>query len=96
MKLSQLVLAVSSAITRVACTVQDAVVIPSLTTGTKLKAAGLSRAFQESDTLYWQHVDNVIAARELVRKSERNVDLAILERNAVTKALKAHNKAHSL
>jgi hypothetical protein len=96
MKLSNLVLAVSQAITRVANTVQDAVVIPSLTTGTKLKAVGLNRAFQESDSLYWQHVDNVIAARELVRKSERNVDLAVLERNAATKALKAHNKAHSL
>lgn len=96
MKLSNIVLAVSHAVTRAASAVQDAVVIPSLTTGTKLKAVGLNRAFQESDTLYWQHVDNVIAARALVRKSEYNVDQAVLARNAASKAVKAHNKAHSL
>ena len=96
MKLSNLVLAVSHAVTFIADTVQNKVVIPSFTTGTKLKAAGLSRAFQESDTLYWQHIDNVIAARDLVRKSEAQVDIAESLRSSAAKAIKAHNKAYAV
>lgn len=96
MKLSTLVLAVSALLTAAAQAIHNTVTIPSLRAGSKLKAKGLTQAFQEHDVTYWKNVDNSIAMRQLVVKADANIDTALRARDAALKAIKLHTKTKAI
>lgn len=95
MKLSALLLAVSSLISTAATAINNKLVVPTLRGSHKLKSVALDQAFQEHDRAYWKSVDNAIQSRKLALEADKRSALADKAREQALKTIRAHNKVRS-